>query len=180
MARGIQDLTNVTAPDADYPDGNVKNAPNGTPVNVESVSDMYQFFAKMMREADITPNGLADNETNGYEFYDALLKASKPYDVYTVRLQQATTADPTESDLFVNEIGGSIVWSRSGVGSYSGTLVAAFPAGQTQIFCNVISLGIANLLVSRFDDDTLALLAFDYDGNPTDVWGAELEIRVYR
>lgn len=76
MARKLEDLTNVNAPDSDYPYGRVKDrvgsSNNGTPVNEALLGDMTQFFAKMMDEADVTPNGLPDNEYSGFQLYEAL------------------------------------------------------------------------------------------------------------
>src|SRR4051812_40833786 len=76
MARGLQNYTNINAPDATYPNGDIKDnagSNNGTPVNRAVYSDIHQTFAKFLREAGITPNGNAENESNGYQYYAALL-----------------------------------------------------------------------------------------------------------
>lgn len=77
MARDIQDLNNVDAPDSDYPYGRVKDissagAGDGTPVNEMLLGDVIQFFNKLMDEGGITANGLPDNNYTGFQFYEAL------------------------------------------------------------------------------------------------------------
>jgi len=96
MAIGIvnypnRDTSDLTA----YPNGQIKNDPSGTPVNVLTNGDVQIFFDKLLRIAGITANGLPDNETNGYQLVTALQQAARPYDAYVVALSQAGGADPT-------------------------------------------------------------------------------------
>jgi hypothetical protein len=78
------DQSNLT----DYPDGRIRDnsgAGDGTPVNRLVYGDLHEFFAKMMRLAEISYNGLPDNETNGYQLIDALTQlANKNNILYTV------------------------------------------------------------------------------------------------
>jgi hypothetical protein len=62
----------VVAPGGDYPWGNIKNKPDGTKINVKSNADMHQLHQKMMADAGMTPNGLPDNVSNGFQLSDAL------------------------------------------------------------------------------------------------------------
>lgn len=72
MAYEISDFNGtVIAPDADYPWGNIKDAPSGTVVDTVMMTDLIQFFQKLMAAASVTPNGLPDNEANGNQFYEA-------------------------------------------------------------------------------------------------------------
>jgi hypothetical protein len=77
MAIGIENQANIIpAGTAGYPNGDIKDrigATAGTPVNKKVYADMHQFFAKMMRKAGITANNTPDNETNGFQYLDALL-----------------------------------------------------------------------------------------------------------
>lgn len=50
--------------------------------------------------------------------------------IYTALLSQSGTSNPTVTVLGTNEIG-SIVWTRNGVGDYTGTLTGAFTANKT-------------------------------------------------
>jgi hypothetical protein len=73
----LVDKQNATAPDSDYPFGNIKDNPGngtGTPVNKEVYADFHQFFEKMFSESGIVANGLPDNEYNGFQLFWALLK----------------------------------------------------------------------------------------------------------
>ncbi len=75
MSYPITDFNGTTiAPGGAYPRGNVKDAPLGTRVDTKMVQDTIQCFSKAMSMASITPNGLPDNNTNGYQYYDALRK----------------------------------------------------------------------------------------------------------
>lgn len=72
MAYRITDLVRFVAASADYPRGDIKDNPAGTLVNRTMMTDMIQLFSKLMDDAGITPNGLPDNVTNGYQLKDAL------------------------------------------------------------------------------------------------------------
>lgn len=48
-----------------------------------------------------------------------------PYKVYTALLSQSGTEAPVAVEL-ENTLGGTVVWTRSGIGTYVGTLTGAF------------------------------------------------------
>lgn len=79
-------LPNIDLTDPDFLLGRIKNntgANDGTPVNEFVYGDIHQFFAKLLNLAGLTPNGLPDNEANGYQTIDALISiASKNDYVY--------------------------------------------------------------------------------------------------
>lgn len=57
-----------------YPDGRIKDntgTGNGTGVNERVYGDLHQTIAKLMRLYSITPNGLPENETNGFQIVEA-------------------------------------------------------------------------------------------------------------
>ena len=61
----LENLPNVSAPTAEFPYGDVNDntgTNNGTPLNRASMSDMFQFFAKLADEAGVVPNDVVDNE----------------------------------------------------------------------------------------------------------------------
>lgn len=67
----------VTAPNSDYPDGNIKDNTggfNGTKVNKVNFADIFQFFAKLIRLTRTTPNNLPDNEYNGLQLVDSAMQ----------------------------------------------------------------------------------------------------------
>ena len=77
MAIPITDLSNILAPDYDYPYGkftdiSAPGASDGTPVNTDMTNDWSQFFAKLMDEGGVTFNGLPDNDYSGFQLFEAL------------------------------------------------------------------------------------------------------------
>jgi hypothetical protein len=86
MAKGIENYPNIdTSNPTAYPNGIIKNNTgngNGTPLNVETLADIYAFFDKLLRAAGITASGDPDNETNGHQYYEALF-ASPDFDAVT-------------------------------------------------------------------------------------------------
>jgi len=178
MAIGIPNYPNIIPADADYLDGDIKDAPSGTPVNRATNGDIQQFFAKIMREASITPNGLRDNESNGYQLYEALEIVSRPYASYTAYIVQTSTNDPVPT-VMENGLSGTPVFARSATGIYTVTLVGEFDAAKTIAF---ISSGTVNrgLTMIRNTDDVINIVSEDASGSAADGFGAYVEIRVYR
>jgi len=71
----LQDKTNVDAPDATWPFGDLNDnsgSNDGTPVNKELLTDVLQLMEKLMDEAGITANGDPDNDANGWQLFEAL------------------------------------------------------------------------------------------------------------
>lgn len=71
MAWKITDLTRYVTSSSDYPDGDIKDNPNGTLVNKRFMTDLIQTIHRAMRLAGITPNSQPDNVTNGYQVAEA-------------------------------------------------------------------------------------------------------------
>lgn len=77
MAIGLQNTDNTDAPDVAYPFGKVRDddgSGNGTPANTKTLGDFHQFFAKLLSLVGVTPNNTPDNNTNGFQYADALVK----------------------------------------------------------------------------------------------------------
>src|ERR1035437_6765884 len=76
MAIGVQNFPNIDTTDpADYPNGCQKDDPAGivgTPYNKLTNNDYVATWDKILRYANIGANGLPDNETNGYQYFEAL------------------------------------------------------------------------------------------------------------
>ena len=80
MAIKLENKVNTEAPSVAYPFGNIKDntgSNNGTPVDKNVYADFHQFFAKMMSESGIAYNGLPDNNTDGFQYWLALVEAVK-------------------------------------------------------------------------------------------------------
>lgn len=80
----LENKTNVVAPNATYPYGNIKDNPgdgSGTPVNTIVHADFHQFFAAMFATAEgtsfITANNLPENDDNGFQYLTALQMVSR-------------------------------------------------------------------------------------------------------
>lgn len=69
-----------------------------------------------------------------YTFAD-IKKYSVPYKSYVATLAQSGTAAPTATVL-QNELGGTVVWTRTGTGVYIATLSGAFTSNKTVCFVN--------------------------------------------
>lgn len=135
MAIELEDKSNVNPPDSDFPFGDVRDktpSVSGTRWDRETMSDYIQFFHKMMSEAGVTYNGSLDNEANGWQFYEAFRKLTKPYKVYAALITQTSTSAPV-AIVLTNELGGTPVWSRVGVGEYAMTLSAPFVEAKTAV-----------------------------------------------
>jgi hypothetical protein len=78
-----------------YPNGRIRDndsSGNGTPVNRSVYGDLHSNISKLMRLYDIVPNGLPDNETNGFEIIAALKAlASKNDYIYPLTTNGTTT-----------------------------------------------------------------------------------------
>lgn len=77
MAIPLHDKPNVTAPGGDYPYGDIKDNPGdgtGTPVNRLVTADFHQFFARMLAISGVAANGLPENNANGFQYFEAMLK----------------------------------------------------------------------------------------------------------
>lgn len=75
MAIELEDKENVEAPTPQFPYGNLTDndgSNNGTPVNRQVFSDMFQFLARMLGESDIIPNGELD-QAGKFQYYEALI-----------------------------------------------------------------------------------------------------------
>ncbi len=77
MATNKKNAPNIDLSDLpNYPDGRIKDnsgSGDGTPVNRLLYSDLHEFFAKIMRMANIAYSGLPDNETNGHQLVAAAI-----------------------------------------------------------------------------------------------------------
>jgi len=106
------------------------------------------------------------------------ISQEKTYRVYTATLTQSGTAAPTVTVL-QNNLGGTVVWSRTGVGEYKATLASVFTSNKTVCFVNnaipntqLQAYPISTSIV-ELDQQNLAGTAID------ELYGNCIEIRVY-
>lgn len=75
MAYSLGSKPNVDGPDSDYPYGKIRDKTgtvNGTPLNTLVHGDFHQFFAKLLDNSGVIANGLPDNLTNTFQYFQAL------------------------------------------------------------------------------------------------------------
>ena len=72
MAKDLSLQTGIDNGDANFLNGKLVN--NATLAGEGINQDIVQFFQKLMDNAGLSANGNEDNELNGYQFIDALLK----------------------------------------------------------------------------------------------------------
>lgn len=96
---------------------------------------------------------------------------------YVALLSQDGTAAPTATVL-ENTLGGTVVWSRTDVGTYLGTLAGAFTADKTVVFCTISSNPF--LYFYPFSTDEVKMESADISTTLTDgLASTSIEIRVY-
>jgi hypothetical protein len=109
MAVGIQNYPNIDPPDFDFPNGRTTDNPGnflGTPVNLITLGDYQQWFAKIMRIAGLNADGIPDSEYNGFQYLDAALIAFQRYRKNYVPGGGGTTAIPPYEQALVFYLNG--------------------------------------------------------------------------
>lgn len=161
----------------------IKDEEIGLYVQSTETSSVFYRFTAIGMEADkyIEPDG--NNSFVQKKYVDD----KKPYKSYTCLL--ATTGSPTPSPSFnVNENGiGNIIWTRTGVGEFTGTLNGAFPADKFVCFSQLSldnggSGSMKTIIAGRTDNNNIFVkIKNANDGTayePNGKFGF-LEIRVY-
>lgn len=95
--------------------------------------------------------------------FRAQVLADLPYKVYSALLTQTGTNDPTATVLG-NSLSAAIAWTRTGAGTYIGTLIGAFPASKVLILVSGdvnTGLGLGVLYyASRTSSNVITLLTY--------------------
>lgn len=107
MANDKATLTNIDKSDlVNYPNARIKDntgVGDGTPVNRQVYSDLHEFFAKLMRLAAISYNGLPDSEGNGYQLVQAAQALAGKNDLlYTLNSDGTTVSITTKLGILQN------------------------------------------------------------------------------
>lgn len=154
MARNKVNAPNIQAPSGDYPNGRIRDndgTNNGTPVNEFIYGDIHENIAKLMRRYSISYNNLPDNESNGYQFIEALRALpSKNDKLFSASGASVNVLIPVKvSNLEVNEIFVAIAQTSSqGKTTALGTLdnstkplnvIGNFASGDYVLFVNTSS-----------------------------------------
>jgi hypothetical protein len=127
----------------------------------------------------IVVTGLFNAGTKTNSVYKAALSDVRGYKIYNALLTQSSTSDPTATILGANQVG-TIVWVRSGLGAYTGTLSGAFTSSKTFILVGQNADGItANCFRSDANTVTLKTYLTSTGGSFDGFTDLSIEIRVY-
>jgi hypothetical protein len=129
----LQNNTRAGAPDADYPFGYIVDedgSNNGTFIDSNFLNDLWQLKEKMFDQSGITANGLPDNQTNGFQLFEAFMKVLKPYKMATISVTQTGTNAPVITEIGPNDIG-TITGEYTTTGSYKLVSTGNFDTGKT-------------------------------------------------
>lgn len=190
MAIRLKDKPNTEAPDGKFPFGAIKDdtgSDNGTPIDKEVYDDFHQFFARLMDYASrdypgFDYNNLPESWYDDFQYIEALMKV-RFYKIYTALIYQNGTNAPTVEILEDQNTIGTIVFTRTGVGIYRGTLTGAFPSLKTWLMLAPGSaLGPGFFSIFRVDNNFFAIETRDTTGAAADslLDNSALEIRVMR
>lgn len=128
--RALNSNPNVDNSDlSNYPDGRIKDntgTGNGTGVNERVKGDMHQAIAKLMRLYSITPNGLPDNELNGFQIVEAIKSLASKND-YIYPLSSASGVLSVDIKL-ANMQNGEFIVCRTSVDKTTETQIKGFGA----------------------------------------------------
>ena len=153
---------------------------NSTTKNVESVP--YSSFASTASPAftgtPTAPTATAGTNTTQIATTAFVLanSSARPYKVYTALISQSGTSAPTATVL-ENTLGGTVVWTRTGSGSYVGTLAGVFTTNKTVIFVNNSDAAFGYGVALNTGDGTIHW-ENGADGRMNNT-GTMIEIRVY-
>jgi len=158
------------------------------------MSDVLQFFEKLMDESAITANGSFDSVTDGFQLFEAFKKQTRNYKT----IQGFVTSSGFTEEF--NDTGGTVVFSTDGSYRYYDLTVsgAVFTVNKTAVLCSnrFTTQSSSNLIVvggSRTSDTVVRVTCMtfiDMDGSTstasgTNVSGGQypepifVEIRIY-
>lgn len=177
MAIKLTDKPNTIAPDADYPFGDIRDRNGlipGTPVSREVYADFHQFFERLMERAGVAHNGDPDNESNGFQLFESLIRMMDGFNLDLIfRISQTGTSAPTMGSPEKNNFG--LVFplpaSRSGVGAYNIVPSGLGNVPNASFIC--IQSGTANGTAGNFvrwglNNSGIWIRTFDSSGAPAD------------
>jgi hypothetical protein len=82
MAIKLENKINVDGASGSFPYGKIRDKTSttaGTPVNTSVYGDFHQFFARILDKSGVIANGLLENLTNGFQYFESILKLGFKY-----------------------------------------------------------------------------------------------------
>lgn len=188
----LKNKTNTVPPGGDYPFGDLRDNPgdnSGTPVDRNLLGDIHRNVEKIMDVSGIVANNLDDNEANGYQIYDALVKAIRGYRVTILRFNPANTGN--EITVIRDELNfGTPTTTKASTGRYSMVYSVSKTVNYLEsLTLNSTSIQYSGSVQSTFDaldaigGRPLKIDLRDYAGSFADIFtspsGIIIEIRNY-
>jgi len=129
------------------------------------LTDVKHYFTKINEIIDYL-NGVGTSGDGSYKVYTAVLNQGDE--------------DAPIATVYANTIG-NIVWTRTGVGQYYGTLTNAFPTGRLWFSLNTSLVFNANTVIQESDINSVNVTTTDETNTPVDSYlsACSIEIRVY-
>lgn len=122
MAIKLSDKPNVEAPSAAYPFGSIRDTAGGvlgTPVSREVYGDIHQFFEKLMSYTNTVHNDMPDNDTNGFQLFEAFRRYGRFIEGHTLLISQYGFDDPTCIENNGDNVIHPSTLTRVGIGEYT-------------------------------------------------------------
>lgn len=139
-----------------------------TSVDVSAQKRAYDIHINSDQDPDTSHIMVSETATTKYRYgrYKSINLVRQRnlvtgYKEYEGFVTQTGTAAPS-STVLTNTLGGTLVWTYTGVGIYTGTLVGAFPVAKTVAACGFIdcSTGDATYSLKRSSDDAVLLKTY--------------------
>jgi len=136
---------NVTAATTPFPYGDVRDkTPSlaGTLWDREMMSDVLQFFEKLMDESAITANGSFDSVTDGFQLFEALKVKTRGYKVIRGVLKDGSFTE------LENDTGATITYSKVGADYKLTSNISLFTDEKTHGFASPPAAGTGGTFYS--------------------------------
>ncbi len=186
----LKNKTNTVPPGGDYPFGDLRDNPgdnSGTPVDRNLLGDIHRTVEKIMDVSGIVANNLDDNEANGYQIYDAFVKAIRGYRITTIIFNPANLG--SEISVIRDELNlGTPTTTKTSAGVYEVVWSVSKPAGyllSLKLFTSSIEREgfISPTFKSINPSEPLKITTTNISGVPADIVmplnGVIIEIRDY-
>lgn len=111
---------------------------------------------------------------------DITLPKTPAVGTYTGLLIQMGTSDPTVIEI-QNTIGGTPVWSRTGIGEYMVTITGKFTENKTITTITNVTINNDKIAIIRNDENSILIYTFNSSGAAADnvLGNTSFEIKVY-
>lgn len=111
------------------------------------------------------------------QIYDVVEAVTPGVTKYVAILTQTGTNAPVATVL-ENSLGGTVVWTRTGTGTYEGTLTTAFPVDKTHILVTADGFGSGIVMCGGRSADNKVIVSSNSLSAAVDMGGADFHITI--